>query len=90
MRKIKYARLHDLNVVVEGIGGITKELPMQGKTLPDLEMYVGEELGFLTVRIAGNRNFGIPLANVQFVVFESDDKHQDLRASREQKIKAVS
>lgn len=71
-RKIKYVRLHDLNVVVDGIGNITKELPMQNKTLNGLEMFTGLDEGFITVNITGGRQFGIPLANVQFVVFDKE------------------
>lgn len=73
MRKLKYVRLHDLNVVVDGIGGISKELPMANKVLKGLEMYTGIDEGFVTVKLEGDRQFGIPLANVQFVVFDKED-----------------
>lgn len=86
MRKVKYARLHELNVVLPGVGILTKELPMQNKTLK-LEMWVGKESGILSVKV-NNTECGIPLANVQFCIFDEEqaveklvDQAGDLKAS---------
>lgn len=71
MRKVTYVKLHDLNVVVPGLGTVQGSFPPVNKTIPGLEMYLGKEPGVLTIKAAGGE-FGIPLANVQFMHFEKE------------------
>lgn len=71
MRKVTYVKLHDLNVVVPGLGTVQGSFPPVNKTIPGLQMYIGKEAGILTIT-HNSGEFGIPLANVQFMHFEKE------------------
>lgn len=82
-RKVKYARMHDVRVVIPGIGQMPNELPSQAKTIAGLEMYLCE--GVLEVVTAAAGSHGIPLANVQFMTFAPEDKAPAVAASTAKK-----
>jgi hypothetical protein len=66
MRKVTYVRLHDLKVIMPGLGNATTEFPSSKKVLPDLQMtYDG---AIVEISFGGN-SYGIPLANIQCIRF---------------------
>lgn len=68
MRKVKYARIHDLKVVLPSVGTLPTELPSKNKTLPNLSMTWDGDVLLISV---GADQCGIPLANVQFMLFDN-------------------
>lgn len=69
-KKVAYARMHEIKVVIEGIGQLPIELPSKAKSIPGLELwYDGVTLEF-TTKIG---SFGIPAANVQFVRYAPEE-----------------
>jgi hypothetical protein len=70
--KVQRAEFHDLNVVVDGIGGnLPNRLPAPNKTIPDLQMHM-TEIG-LEVSTKGFTSL-VPLANIKIAVYA---KNQD-------------
>lgn len=62
-RTITRARIHDLQVVVPGVGGLEKDLPLKNKTL---DMAMEEGLNGIELIIKGVPGVTvIPYANVQ-------------------------
>lgn len=70
-RKVIYARLHDIKVVMAPVGQLDVNLPPNGKTYPGLEMFYDGNI--LEVNIGGHA-CGIPTSNVQFMKFAAEDK----------------
>lgn len=70
-RIVSHAKLHDLNVVIPGLGSLNMTtLPPVNKTFKSFSMHFSE-LG-LTVEINGIESL-IPAANVQFVSFAPEE-----------------
>jgi hypothetical protein len=69
-RRVTQARLHDIKLVVGGVSMPT-EYPAQNKTIPDLEMWYD---GTVLEINAFKKCFGIPLANVQYILFAPEEK----------------
>lgn len=66
-RKVSRAEFHDLNVVLEGIGGnLPNRLPAPNKTIPGLEMWLTE---FGLEVSTPEADSLIPLANIKIVAF---------------------
>lgn len=63
-RKVIRAKVHDMQVVIPGIGQLEKELPPVNKTLK-MEMYLDSDYpSVLLVQVNGMETF-VPLANIQ-------------------------
>lgn len=65
-RTVTYARIHDIKVVIPGVGQLETEFPPQRKTLPGLKM--SWDGAVLEIEISG-KSYGIPAANIQFMTF---------------------
>lgn len=74
-RKVIRAKLHDIQVVIPGIGNAERDLPPVKKHVP-MDMYIdSEHQGLMFVRIpSGNTvtEFFVPLANVQLAFLEPE------------------
>lgn len=77
-RKVIYARIHDIKVVIPGVGQLQTEFPAKNKVLPGLQMYYDGAI--LEIEIAG-RPYGVPLPNVQFMEFAAKDNVDEDKAA---------
>ena len=71
MRKVKMARLHDLHVVIPGIGTFENELPPKNKTIPGLSIQSDDNFN-LHIDLNGESLCGVPAANVKIVYYAKD------------------
>lgn len=76
-RKVSYARMHEIKVVIEGIGQLPIELPSKLKTIAGLEMFYDGVTLYVNTRVG---EFGIPCANVQFVRFAQEENVKSVPA----------
>ncbi len=72
-RKVTRARLHDLQVVIPGIGSLDKELPPPNKTVK-IDMYLDSEYPGVLIATLNAHTVFIPLANVQIGFLAPEDK----------------
>jgi hypothetical protein len=73
-RKVTSIQIHEMKVVIPGLGQVPSTIPSDSKTLPNLEMwYDGSMVEVTTGSGNGLIRFGIPLANLQFIRFEAAD-----------------
>lgn len=71
-RKVTRVRLHDLQVVIPGIGSLDKELPPTNKTVK-VDMYLDSEYPGVLVATINNTSIFIPLANIQIGFLAPED-----------------
>lgn len=63
-RKVIRAKVHDMAVVIPGIGALEKELPPINKTVK-MEMYLdSDHQGVMFIKVGSHETF-VPLANIQ-------------------------
>lgn len=84
-RKVTRARVHDMQIVIPGIGQLEKELPPQNKTL-QLDMYIDSDFPtLLFVKVRG-MEVTIPLANVQIAFLAPEEAPKPAQEAAKPKV----
>lgn len=72
MRKVTRAKLHDLQIVIPGIGSLGNDYPLKGKSQLDSTLVEGPNGLELTIKGTPGTAI-IPYANVQMYITAPDD-----------------
>lgn len=70
-RPVEYARVHEMKMVIPGIGQLECVFPPQSKALPGLSMTWDGTTLELCIK---GKYYGIPAANVQILTFSPENK----------------
>lgn len=72
-RKVTMVQIHEMKVVIPGFGQVPSTIPSDKKTLPNLEMWYDGSMVEVSTGLGPSKIvFGVPLANIQFIRFETE------------------